>query len=326
MAEDFRNIDLYQPLPLTEPADLEPSVHRWSEPELDALTLALAAGRPLLVRGEPGTGKTQLARAAAQHLCRQLLTVTIHPRFEPEDLIARYDPVRRLADAQRGQGLPDGRDAEADYWEPGVLWRAYAPDSARRYGSRPPPPSDGMAGHVILIDEIDKADGDLPNSLLEVLGQRVLYVPPLRERVGLHLDRHPLVIVTTNEEREVPDAFLRRCIVLNLGPAADYCQWVRARALTHFDGHHGRPFVDPRVIDGAIDQLLRDREALPASAYKPGAAELLDLLRALHRLAPGQVDDQQRWLGKLSGYSYIKVGSPRDGLGTPVPSQQRRQT
>ena len=110
---------------------LSESWHQWSQREIDALTLAVAAKRPLLVRGEPGTGKTQLARAAANHLGWVLESVTIHSRYEPQDLLYRFDAVKRLADAQLRDVGADWLEArEAGYWEPGPLWRAFGWRSA----------------------------------------------------------------------------------------------------------------------------------------------------------------------------------------------------
>ena len=186
---------------------LDATVHQWSQAEIDALTLALSARRPLLVRGEPGTGKTQLARAAAHQLGWTLHATTIHPRFEASDLLYRFDAVKRLADAQARE--PNLR--EENYWEPGPLWKAYDWPLACRYGScRPKAESEAETkpkGHVVLLDEIDKADSDLPNSLLDVLGQRAFEIPALNLQFGAPQQQLPLIIITTNEERELPAAF-----------------------------------------------------------------------------------------------------------------------
>ncbi len=299
---------------------MEVSWHQWTQPEIDALTLAQAARRPLLVRGEPGTGKTQLARAAAQHLRWRLLTEVIHARFEPSDLVYRFDAVRRLADAQAGQPLDDKR-----YWQPGVLWQAYDCAEASRYGDCRNS-TDRPAGHVILIDEIDKADSDLPNSLLEVLGQRRVRVPGLNLEFGVAEDQlEPLIVITTNEERELPPAFLRRCVVLNLAPDPEqsYVDWLVNRGHAHFGviGTRKRALLGEPVLRAAAEQLEADRlEAKRAGLPPPGPAEYLDLLYAIHGLAKGQPKEQMKWLSKLSAYAYVKNARPE---GSTQPSQAR---
>lgn len=302
------------------------SAHLWSRPELDALILALAAERPLLVRGEPGTGKTQLARAAAQELGWVLRSETIHPRYEVQDLIWRFDAIRRLADAQAGKNVED----DANYWEPGPLWQAFGWSSAHAFGSCRQEPAAPPPGHVILLDEIDKADSDLPNSLLEVLGQRRFTIPGLNIIVGTaedrQLQRPPLVIVTTNEERELPPAFLRRCVVLNLEPDAALReeQWLIQRARAHFEPEpHARlPWLADDVVRLAAQQLIKDRAAArTVGAQPPGPAEYLDLLYALQRLAPGDSAAQHLWLTRLSRYAYIKNAAPAD---QPLAPRQTR--
>jgi MoxR-like ATPase len=294
------------------------SWHQWAQHEIDALTLALAARRPLLVRGEPGTGKTQTARAAAHHLGWALHPITINARTEPQDLLYRFDAVKRLADAQAGK-LQD----DADYWEPGPLWRAFGWTTARRYGSCRAL-ADEPAGHVILLDEIDKADSDLPNSLLEILGQRAQTIAALRLTLGGPGVTPPLVIATTNEERELPPAFLRRCVVVNLDlePGRSYEDWLLQRGLAHFGaGEPGRQVLPEPLLRKAARQLSADRSnAEQAGLPPPGAAEYLDLLYALCALAPGRPDRQRELIDRLSAYSFVKHRS--DG-SSPLLSQRR---
>lgn len=307
--EDVPNMNLLSTLsadaitPLrAAPPLYERSVHQWSQAEIDALTLAYAARRPLLVRGEPGTGKTQIARAAAVHCAWKLHSVTIHPRFDPQHLIARFDAIRRLADAQSGQLRPD-----THYWTPGPLWRAYGWDSAQPYLGKAAEaePEPAPTGHVILIDEIDKADSDLPNSLLELLGQRSFEFAPLGLNLGGPDAALPLVIVTTNEERELPAAFVRRCLVLNLAAPADYQSWLVQRGRAHYQSADRT--MDERVLIRAAEQLVADRAAMTeASLAPPGAAEYLDLLSAVYELAPKDADLQLAWLDRLSAYAYVK--------------------
>ena len=306
LAVDVQDSACDHDLPM--PPAFERSVHHWSQAEIDALRLAMASRRPLLVRGEPGTGKTQLARAAAEALGWHLHVVAIHPRTEAPDLVARFDAVRRLADAQ-AQRLDCGDD-DPKYWIPGPLWWAFDwADAARFKGiehARAP------SGHVLLIDEIDKADSDLPNSLLELLGQRRLHIPALRRSIGNgHLT--PLVIVTTNEERELPAAFVRRCMVLNLGvpQGMDYVDWLAQRGQAHHGAGTDKP-LDDGVLRMAADQLVKDRAAVEAASLPPpGPAEYLDLLAALYELTKDKpptdrADKQRELIQQLSAYAYLK--------------------
>jgi MoxR-like ATPase len=319
-------------------------VHQWSQNEIDALHLALASGRPLLVRGEPGTGKTQLALAAARALDWRLECVTISPRFEAQDLFYRFDAVQRLADAQAAGVAGGGVKPDHCYWLPGPFWLAFAWDDALGYGpqsaavkqyvgdgseaspgshSAGAPASAGAkpAGHVILIDEIDKADSDLPNSLLEVLGSREFPNPvtrqPIRPDAGL-----PLVVITTNEERELPAAFLRRCVVLTLEPDHPYADFLVKRGQAHFGSEApSARRLHETILRTAAEQLDADRHnARMAGVPPPGLAEYIDLLTALCRLAPGKRDEQQAWLARLAPYAFLKNGIID---GSPQLSQKR---
>lgn len=284
--------------------DFEPSRHRWSKEELDALALAYAARRPLLVRGEPGSGKSQLARAAAHRMQVDApLVQVIHPRFEPRDLLYRYDAIRRLADANAG-----GIGEESRYVIPGVLWRAW--EKVER----------GSAV-VVLLDEIDKGDADVPNSLLEVLGQRSFRVD---EALGMRTpslpeQAMPLVVITTNEERELPAAFVRRCVVLNLNPPADdpgLFDWLLQRVQAH-GGVTSR--VAPAAIQRALRQVLADRrDAVRMGFPKVGLAEALDLLTALAEItadcgANEREALQLEWLDRISAYALVKHSGTAPG-------------
>jgi MoxR-like ATPase len=180
-----------------------------------AVNVALATGRPLLLRGRPGTGKSSVARDVAGHLRRRFYPRTISSRTQARDLLWTVDDVARLSDATS----PEGAGSRDEYVEPGVLWWAFEPATAATRGITGGPPelvdpNDGEPwadAAVVLLDEIDKADPDVPNDLLEPLG---LYQFRTEHGTVVEAGAHPpLVILTTNEERDLPKAFLRRCVV-----------------------------------------------------------------------------------------------------------------
>ncbi|MEO1086395.1 MAG: MoxR family ATPase, partial [Acidobacteriota bacterium] len=207
--------------------DASEIIHLFDDRERLAINAAFAAVRPLLVRGEPGIGKSQLARAAAAALGRRYVSKVVDARTESQDLLYSLDAVRRLADAQlvgQGKELREGetvvdRLSESNYVTPGPLWWGFEWKNAHRQAQRAQAcPDDAHAdapdGVVVLLDEIDKADSSVPNGLLECLGQRQ-FAGPLGTTVRCG-PTPPLVLVTTNEERSLPDAFLRRCLVLHM--------------------------------------------------------------------------------------------------------------
>lgn len=295
--------------------------HLWSQPEIDALILAWAAQRPLLVRGEAGSGKSQIARAAAKILgFGAPLIEVIHPRLEALDLLYRVDWVERLADAQ----VPGRLDpTNTRYVKHGPLWQAMEPETPAAGNDHAPP--------VLLIDEIDKADVDVPNALLDVLGNRSFTVPhiqrpPVRAKDGWH----PLIIITTNEERELPPAFVRRCVVLNLDPpknpenprdSTPFVKWLIERGRVH---SHLEIADEARQL--AAGQVWDDREAAVIHGYPPvGLAEYIDLLTALHDLTKQlplseRSAQQVEWIRRLSPYALVKNAEQRqdrDGRSSP---------
>jgi len=276
------------------------TVHIFDERSQWAVNAALAAARPLLVRGEPGCGKSQLARAAALRLKRAFIPTVVHPGSESRDLLWDFDAVGRLGEAQAlgamGTAAADPKEIlrASRFLAPGPLWLAFDWNDAKRQerecgrrlldpwlpkGWRPD------QGCVLLIDEIDKADSDLPNGLLEIMGNGAFQVPFLQKPIGMASGAPaPLVIVTTNEERELPAAFLRRCLVLHLAMPEDEAELIDflvKRGEAHFGNHCGET-----VRRLAAEQLCRDRRAArDAGQVAPGQAEYLDLLQAVWRLA-----------------------------------------
>ncbi len=283
--------------------------HVFDEKSVNAINAAIAAQRPLLVRGEPGTGKSQLARAAAFALDRLFVSEVVHARSECQDLLWSFDAVARLADAQLGEAL-----ASRYYLSPGVLWwvfdwqRAQTQYETCKHNMRRPEkletwqPSKGC---VLLIDEIDKVDADLPNSLLETLGNGAFSVPYLDEPIGLLPDiPPPLVLISTNEERELPAAFVRRCMVLHLGLPKDeqeLIDYLMARGRSHYGEVCGE-----QVRRQAAEQLYQDRQdAIRLGVSPPGQAEYLDMLKAVSVLAKTEAE-QLSMLDKISEFALRK--------------------
>ena len=284
-------------------------VHIFDQPDIDALSAAEAARRPLLVRGEPGVGKSQLALAAAVALGRGFVQKVVDIRTEPQDLLWRYDAVARLADAQMigamaasgGQagGLPSLRskiEAPKNYISPGVFWWAFQWADAAAHAAEGGAPAqlpgcDPEKGVVVLIDEIDKAESDLPNGLLEVLGANQFMPDFFKAPVKAAPDRPPLVVITTNNERELPAAFLRRCVVheIRLPHQEDeLASHLQARGGAHFT------HAQPELLEKAAKLVIRDRRTAQQEGLRPlpGQAEYIDLLRAV--LQPVNLSEEER--------------------------------
>jgi MoxR-like ATPase len=294
-------------------------VHLFDERQVRAVNLALQLERPLLVRGEPGCGKSQLARAVACSLGAHFDHFVFDAQTEGRDLLYQIDLVQRLADAQLGSVTPPadaasgpapgaggsaGRDLPIeDYLVPGPLWRALNWESARQYPRRQlkqqvdreaVPQVHGPTENqrtVLLLDEVDKADPSAPNSLLGILADRSFKIPEigLIRRDGRPF---PLIVLTTNEERDLPGAFLRRCVVLYMGPSseADVEAWLVKHGPAHYSS------LDKDVLAKAAKDLVCDRKvAKEAQRYGPGLSEYIDLLRTLEDLkTPNQSADQRR--------------------------------
>ena len=296
------------------------AVHRFDARASAALRAAEACGRPLLVRGAPGVGKSQTARAAAAFAGRPFLSAVIDGRTEPHDLMWRFDAVRRLADAQvlrAGEALP----RELHYVEPQPLWWAYDWEGAKAQRTAhvepcaPPPDWNPAADRaVLLIDEIDKADPDLPNALLEVLANKGFGVPYGDRQATCSDETRPLVVITTNEERELPNAFLRRCLVLTLelpGNEAALCKYLVEMGQRHqaFQQRRlGDRWPGPcRVLPEAAARLWSEREAARRSGgYAAGTAEFLDLANALATLWPDDAVAQSAAQAQLAEFSLRK--------------------
>lgn len=296
--------------------------HSWSDVERHAVIQAWASGRPLLVRGEPGCGKSQLARAVAAVLRVPLFSEVIHPRFEATDVLYRIDLVARLAQAQLAAArfaTVAGTTTDPTKWlEEQLDYRHYTKLGVigRAFNVDLPVDATGQLRAadwpraVVLLDEIDKADSDVPNALLELFANRSFSVPGQGEIHALtsHL---PLTIITTNEDRELPPAFVRRCAVLNLRPKdaneSEFVCWLRERAMAH------RQLA--RLAEGGTDspmahaaaQVWADREAAQKlDLPSVGLAEYLDLLYSLQRLSGNDPTRAMALLDRLAPFALVK--------------------
>jgi len=291
------------------------SVHQFDEKSINVLKTALAARRPVLLRGDPGTGKSQLAHAASVALGRLFVYEVVNAHTEGQDLLWKFDAVSRLAEAQM---IKAGEDKKVSldtrrFISPGVLWWALDWEAAHKVYedshyqlSLPerPPGWKQAHGSVILIDEIDKANAELPNSLLEILGNNAIEIPWLKTTIGGKNNVPPLVVITTNEERELPSAFVRRCLVLNLDLPKDdkaLVDLLAERGKLHFGDQ-----CSPDVRSKTAEQLVKDRVmAKDKGVTPPGQAEYLDILRALSVLAKTE-DAQLKLLEKISEFALRK--------------------
>lgn len=270
----------------------QPSAHAFDEPQLNALEAALGAGRPLLVRGEPGLGKSQIARAVAAAWQWRLVTASIHSRTERDDLLYSIDHVQRLSQSRAGAA-----GELQDHIQPGPVWRAMKPVNDRDGVPLGPGayPIDQNAGCVLLIDEIDKAHRDIPNALLEVLDDGEFELPFAHKDFSDRVVRAAnglFIVMTANDERDLPAAFMRRCAVLHLQLQDDAAGQLRDIALSHIDlgtlGKSVKPFIDK-----AISAVLDYRRDVPDGYYKPGTSEMIDLLKAIDASSVGaeQIDE-----------------------------------
>jgi MoxR-like ATPase len=299
--------------------DFECIDHLMDHDQYWAIEGALAANRPLLVRGEPGLGKTQLAYAAAAMLNRPIKHFTVDSATEARDLLWTFDAIQRLADAQVASHLYADREllrnelAVTKYVRPGPLWWAIHWESAFNIdpNSAPDQPTGWTKdqGIVILIDEIDKAESNVPNGLLEVLGSRQFtpygWSHSIRSEQSNDKKSNdaPLIIITTNEERTLPDPFIRRCCVLHLklpdcvqDNGADLEEEDRIKFVDYFvelgKAHFPKVILE-KQIRACAELLLEDRKyaVLNQVSPKPGPAEFLDFLRAMISLVKKQLGD-----------------------------------
>ena len=225
----------------------------------DDLTVAVNAAvtlqRPLLVKGEPGTGKTELARQVSASLGLPLIEWNIKSTTRAQQGLYEYDAVSRLRDSQLGAGFGGERVSDVrNYIRQGKLWQAFAAESRV----------------VLLIDEIDKADIEFPNDLLQELDRMEFHVYETGDTI---VARHrPVVIITSNNEKDLPDAFLRRCFFHYIRfPEIDT---LRAIVHVHFPG------IKEALLTTALTRFYELRET-PGLKKKPSTSEVLDWLKLI---------------------------------------------
>jgi MoxR-like ATPase len=216
-----------------------------------AVNAAITLQRPLLIKGEPGTGKTMLAQEVAQALGLPLVEWHIKSTTKAQQGLYEYDAVSRLRDSQLGEARVHDI---ANYIVRGVLWQAFAAQTPT----------------VVLIDEIDKADIEFPNDLLRELDRMEFYVYETRELV--RAQQRPIVFITSNNEKELPDAFLRRCFFHYIRfPDRETMQKI---VDVHFPG------LKKALLREALEVFFELRE-IPGLKKKPSTSELLDWIKLL---------------------------------------------
>jgi len=285
-----------------------------------ALKVAVITGRPLLLMGDPGAGKSSLAAYVARNLNWRYYEHVVTARTEATDVLWMFDAVRKLADASRPQ--TEGAELrDEDYVEPGVLWWALDPVSALTRGAAAEPKrpvtepnkdlnaSRSRQHAVVLLDEIDKADPDVPNALLVPLGSMQFEVAETQLTIrlaGTPADAAApargriLLVITTNRERDLPPAFVRRCVVHQLSSPDEDRLVEIAEAHAKAGGHELSPGERELCAAVAVRLVALRKEAERSESWSPGTAEYLDAVRACLELGLAVGDPEWERIERLT--------------------------
>lgn len=242
-----------------------------SEELMRVVNIAMVLQKPLLIKGEPGTGKTMLAEAISAALGKQLIIWNIKSTTKAQDGLYVYDVVQRLYDSQLGN---EGVDNIQQYVKLGKLGEAFTVDQQV----------------ILLIDEIDKADLEFPNDLLWELDRMEFHIPETGETITAK--HRPIVIITSNAEKELPDAFLRRCVF-------HYIEFPDKELMADIVRVHF-PELNEKLLTQVLEAFYRIRQ-LPQIKKKPSTSEIIDWLRALIHggVDPSRVVKEIPYLGVL---------------------------
>ena len=242
-----------------------------SEELMRAVNIAMVLQKPLLIKGEPGTGKTVLAEAIAKSLGKELIIWNIKSTTKAQDGLYVYDVVQRLYDSQFGG---EGVDDIEKYVKLGKLGEAFTADDQV----------------ILLIDEIDKADLEFPNDLLWELDRMEFHIPETGRTVTAK--HRPIVIITSNAEKELPDAFLRRCVF-------HYIEFPDRELMAEIVNVHFQD-LDQHLLDQVLEAFYRIR-SLPQIKKKPSTSEIIDWIQALQigGIAPERIAKEIPFAGAL---------------------------
>ena len=256
-----------------------------SQQLMASVNVAIALQKPLLIKGEPGTGKTMLAQAVAKSLNKKLIIWNIKSTTKAQDGLYMYDTIQRLYDGQCGE---EGVDDIARYIKLGKLGEAFESEEQV----------------ILLIDEIDKADLEFPNDLLWELDQMEFYIHETKRTVKAK--HRPIVIITSNAEKELPDAFLRRCIFhyIDFPDEALMEEIVK----THY------PNVEENLLKNAMDVFYQIR-SLKDIRKKPSTSELIDWINALQigGISANRIKSELPFIGVI-----VKKDEDLEGLGQRI--------